>query len=579
MADHASAMYGFCGAFFSELRAAGVEKVVISPGARSAPLTITADRAGLDLFVQIDERSGGFFALGLAKATGGPVALVCTSGTAAANYLPAVIEAGRSSVPLLVLTADRPPELRGWGANQTIDQRDLYGRNVRWSAELPVASEGEPDAARRYAARAVAVATGRSPGPVHLNFPLRQPLRPEEGLAMEFPPPARPIHVESAERLDESVVSALVAAIEDNERGLILAGAMNPGAVDINAVLEVAAKAGWPILAEPTSQTRVASAESGAAVISTGSYLTRDSGFASRNSPEVILLLGTSPPHRWTQRWMANQVDCRVILIGNGPEWFDESLTFTDAFRVPPGELFLRVQSVLTTQDGREAWPRAWKEADEAATSAIRNSLIESDLFEGRVVTALAGVLPDDSSLYVGNSMSVRDVNLFWPRRDRPLDIYANRGASGIDGMVSSALGLAVGTGDPVILLVGDLSLLHDLSGLLAAVRFRVPLIIVVVNNDGGGIFSFLPVAEQQDAVRFRDLFHTPHGAVLGDVVAGTGAAHRLVKSSTELQTAVIDGLDGERPLVIEVQVDAAESVVIHRAVDAEVQTALSLLS
>jgi 2-succinyl-5-enolpyruvyl-6-hydroxy-3-cyclohexene-1-carboxylate synthase len=264
------------------------------------------------------------------------------------------------------------------------------------------------------------------------------------------------------------------------------------------------------------------------------------------------------------------------MLVGNDPEWFDESFSFTDAVRSPRGRLFAALRAEVPECEGRDAWQQAWLEADRAAAAAIGRGLIRSEMFEGRVVTALAGVLPDEASLYVGNSMSLRDVNLYWPPRDKPIDVYSNRGASGIDGLVSSALGVASGTAQPVVLLLGDLSLLHDLSGLLAAVRLQIPLVVVVVNNNGGGIFSFLPFAEMGDDIRFHELFHTPHGSDLGAVVAGIGAAHHLVGSSTELQQAVIGALGASGPTVIEVQVDAAESVILHREIDAAARRALT---
>lgn len=577
MADHAGATYAFCLAFFSELKAAGVDNAVVSPGFRSAPLTVSADRAGLRTWVHLDERSAGFFALGMAKASRLPVVLICTSGTAAANYLPAVVEANRSGTPLIVVTADRPPESRGWGSNQTIDQARIYGTNPRWFAEMPVASEVEPAGARRFAARAAAVASASPAGPVHLNFPLRQPLSPDAEPLFEPPTVERQITVSGAASLDETAVAALCRAIAEHERGVFLAGAVNPGALDVDAVLAVASRAGWPILAEPTSQLRVADPLTSAAVISNAAHLVQDERFATSHYPEAIVLLGGPPPTRSLRRWLGAARTGNVIVIGDDPEWGDQS--FTHAIRADAGRLLTASLDLLPVHGGRESWQRAWIEADEAASVAKSAALIEADMFEGRVVTALGGVLPEDVALYVGNSMAVRDVNLYWPRQSGRIDIYSNRGASGIDGMISSALGAAAATGRPVALFLGDLSFLHDLSGLLAAERLQIPLVVVVVNNDGGGIFSFLPIEELGDAVRFSDLFHTPHGTDLGSVVGGFGVAHRLVASSTALQEAVIGALDAPGPTVIEVQVDAVASVVQHRAVDAAVRGALSARS
>ena len=574
MADHARAMYEFCGAFYAQLRAAGVTDVVVSPGYRSGPLTVCADRAGMRLWVQLDERSAGFFGLGLARGSRRTVALISTSGTAAANYLPAVIEASRSSVPLVVTTADRSPELRGWGSNQTIDQGYLYGTNTRWFAELPVASEAAPEVAARLAARAAAIAAGPPPGPVHLNFPLRPPLRPDDGVPTSFRAEAT-IATHVTPEPAPAAVDALVAAIDDHERGIILAGALNPGSIEVEDVLDVAARAGWPILAEPTSQLRVDLPSESAAVISTADFLVQDAAFAATHRPEAVVLVGAAPPTRASRSWLAEGAS-RVFVLGDGPEWTDESFTFTDAIRFDAGAVFAAVKGRVEAHDERAAWAASWLASDAAAYGALRSALEDSPMFEGHIVTALAAALPEAVPLYVGNSMAVRDVNLYWPRHNRQIDIFSNRGASGIDGMVSSALGVAAASGSPVVLLLGDLSLLHDLSGVLAAVRLGLPLVTVVVDNDGGGIFSFLPIAEQGDEVRFREVFHTPHGADMSALLSGLGVAHAAVDTPEELLDEVGAGLARSGPTVIEVALDAAESVARHREVDAAVRRAVT---
>ncbi len=575
MSDHSTAMYEFCGAFFAELKAAGVTDVVLSPGHRSAPLAVSADRASLRIAVQLDERSGAFFALGMARALRGPVALICTSGTAAANYLPAVIEANRSGVPLIVATADRPAELRGWGSNQTIDQFQLYGSATRWFAEMPVASESTPAVARRFAARAVVAAGGPNPGPVHLNFPLRSPLRPDGGVPALFAAPDRPISAAITPVPPPEASSVILDAIAEYERGVIIAGTLNPGSVEVADILEVAGAAGWPIVAEPTSQLRVSAGSTRAAVVSNGDYLVQDPEFAAEHRPDAVLLVGAAPPVRALRSWPGDACS-RVIIVGDGPEWTNESFTFTDAVRFDPGAVFTAVRSSLAAFSGRVEWPETWRRADGAVSTALKKALVDAPMFEGRVVAALAEVIPDDASLFVGNSMAVRDVNTYWPARDVLIDIYSNRGASGIDGIVSSALGVAAASGRPVVALLGDVSLLHDLSGLVAASRSGLPLIVVVTNNDGGGIFSFLPIADLGDDVRFQDLFHAPHGADLGSIVSGLGIAHTVVDSSAELQRSVFVGLGASGPSVIEVRIDAAESVKTHRAVTTEVRRTLT---
>ena len=576
MADHTPAMYAFCGAFFAELRAAGLEDVVVSPGSRSTPLVVSADRAGLRLHVQLDERSAGFFALGLAKGSRRAVGLICTSGTAAANYLPAVVEAHHSGVPLLVLTADRPPELRGWGANQTIDQVRLYGTNVRWYAEMPVASEGEPAVARRFAARASALATGTPRGPVHLNWRLREPLEPDAGVPLVFEPPATPIRAVGTGASDAESLRTVVDVITAYERGVIVAGPMDPGTIAPEDVHEVARRSGWPVLAEPTSQLRT-EARDGAPIVSTTAHLLRVEEFTSRHRPDAVLRVGGSPTATVLCRWLQEVSPERTMLLNGGGAWSEASFTLTDMVRVEPGRAFSQLRDELPPLDGRASWPESWLRADAAAAAVVAAAVTDGPLLEPAVVRTLARALPAGASLYVSNSMPVRDLDLFWSGARDGIEIYANRGASGIDGLVSSALGVAASGRDPVVLLTGDLALLHDLGGLLAAARLGLPLTTVVVNNDGGGIFSLLPIAELGESVRFRELFHTPHGADLGTLVRGAGVEYGRATDRDGLDAALAAAMSDPAPWVIEVAVDAAAEAAAHRVLGEAVRASLIL--
>ncbi len=574
MTDHTEALYAFFDAFFVQLRAAGVHRAVISPGYRSAPLAVSADRAGLEITVQIDERSAGFFALGIAKARREAVALICTSGTAAANYFPAVIEANRSAVPLIVLTADRPPELRGWGSNQTIDQVRLYGSNPRWFAELPVASEVEPDVASHFAVRAVAEAMSSPAGPVHLNFPVRWPLTPSGSTSSVSL--ATTVRKPNSVLPSDDTVADLAAAMAHYRRGLIIAGALNPGSFDVRDVLTVAARSRWPVIAEPVSQLRVADRTTEATVISSGAHLAGVPGFTSAARPEVLVLIGAGFSSASLRRWVESCDAERVFIIGDGPEWNDDSFTATDFIRHDVRSVFGALVRMLPALTQASDWEDFWIEADLAASEAIRASLIRSEMFGGRVVTALAGALPDKIPLFVGNSMAVRDFDLFWPRQDELLSLYSNRGASGIDGVISTALGVAAGSARPVVAVLGDLSFLHDLGGLLAAARLELPLVTVVIDNGGGGIFSLLPIADLDGAVRFDELFRTPHLADIGAISAGLGLAYHRVENSTDLQSALLSAIGSSGPVVIEISVAPAASSLVHQNVALAVSEAVA---
>jgi 2-succinyl-5-enolpyruvyl-6-hydroxy-3-cyclohexene-1-carboxylate synthase len=575
MADHIPALYAFCGAFFAELKALGIEDVVISPGSRSTPLVVSADRADLELHVHLDERSAGFFALGLAKASRRPVGLICTSGTAAANYLPAIVEANHSGVPLLVLTADRPPEQRGWGANQTIDQTRLYGTNVRRFVEMPVASESDPAVAQRHAREARELASGSPRGPVHLNWPLRKPLEPDESVALHFTAPSPPRPVDEVMASDEGGLETIADVVAEYQRGVIVAGPMDPGTIDPADVLEVARRAGWPVLAESTSQLRSVPNEGGV-VVATAGHLLRVDGFAATHRPDAVLRVGGSPTATVMRRWLEEVSPQRSMLVTDGAAWSRAAFEATDIVRFPPGPAFGRLAEILSPAQGREVWQAAWRRADATVSDLIGASADVGPFGEPGVVRALARGLPGGSSLYVSNSMPVRDLDLFWPAGGKPVDIYSNRGASGIDGLVSSALGVAANGEGPVVLLTGDLAFLHDTGGLLSASRLGLPLVTVVVNNDGGGIFSLLPIADLGDSVRFRELFHTPHGVDIGALSRGAGIPHRNPATQEEFDAVLAESLAAPGPSVIEVEVDAAAEVARHRALGDKVRSALS---
>ncbi|MCS5635505.1 MAG: 2-succinyl-5-enolpyruvyl-6-hydroxy-3-cyclohexene-1-carboxylic-acid synthase [Myxococcota bacterium] len=519
----------FAGAFFQELARSGVRDVCISPGSRSTPLAVAAHlEPGLRCRPILDERSAAFFALGLARQSGAPVALVCTSGTAAANYLPAVVEAHLARIPLLLLTADRPPELRDWGAGQTIDQLGLYGSYVRRFVELPVPTGGERALryARSLACRAVADARGVPAGPVHLNWPLREPLEPgdllaEPGPAAGEPARGRPsapwstvVAPQPAPGRDE--IEALLEISRTFERGLLVCGPLDPDPRCSSAIVELARLTGWPILADPLSQLRRGPHAAGAPLLCHGDLLLRDPAIAARWAPDVVVRIGDSPVSKALRLALEARPPRHLVLVDPDRVWHDPSHLASRVVVVDPASLC-------------EAWALGWKEAgwapresdylrdcvaaDRRAAEALHAALADRpDLGEAAAVRELVDALGPEASLYVSNSMPIRLLDAFLPAAQGPVALLGHRGASGIDGLVSAAAGAAAADRGPVVLLTGDLALLHDVGGLRLAADLPRGLTIVVLDNDGGGIFSFLPVAEHGEAVDFERLFRTPHG-------------------------------------------------------------------
>ncbi|MBN1528205.1 MAG: 2-succinyl-5-enolpyruvyl-6-hydroxy-3-cyclohexene-1-carboxylic-acid synthase [Thermoleophilaceae bacterium] len=542
-------------AFVDELARCGVRHAVTSPGSRNAPLALVlAEQPGIEAVSVIDERSAGFVAVGIARATGAPVAVTCTSGTAAANLHPAVAEAREASVPLLVLTADRPPELRDVGAGQSIDQLGLYGSAAKWFHEVGGHEPGRATAVhhRGLACRAVATAAGGRPGPVHLNFPLREPLapRPEDLDAADWEgrPDGSP-WVAVEREPGAGGAAALREWIGGAERGVIVCGEA-PGEMAAPAAA-LAAALGWPLLADPASGVR-SGPHDRSHVVAHYDVLLRVEAFAAGHRPERVLRVGEPPVSQSLRAWLAGTdqavIDPRVT-------WHDPT---REARLVAAGDPATLLAELAGEGGGGDpAWVESWRAAD----AAVPRALAESPAgFEGAIPAALAPALPDDALLWVAHSMPVRDVEAFLPSTPRPLRVLAARGANGIDGVVSAATGAALGAGRPAHLLTGDVALLHDAGGLISARRAGAELTIVCVNNGGGGIFDFLPVAAAADASAYERHVATPHGVDLAELAALGGLAHRVAATPEEVAGAVAT------PALVEVRTDRAENVRLHAA-------------
>jgi 2-succinyl-5-enolpyruvyl-6-hydroxy-3-cyclohexene-1-carboxylate synthase len=537
----------------------GMEHACVSPGSRSTPIALALARhPSVTLHVHLDERASGFFALGIAKATGRPVAVACTSGTAAAELLPAVVEASMSRSTLVVLTADRPPELRGVGANQTIDQVGLFGSHVRASVDAPVPGEG-PDAEgwHELMAEVTQASMGWPPGPIHLNLPFREPLvGADVDLVASHPSGAGPTL--SADPSPEEFAE-LERELASSEKGLIVAGSAREAAPTLP---DLAGALGWPMLAEPTSILRVPG------TLAAGQFLLGDEHFADAHVPDVIMQFGAAPTSRAGLE-LIRRVE-RLVIVDQDHVVADPHRKAAMTVRAEAAAFVPQLQDSLPPR-AASRWFRTWKEADDVARSAV-DRLIDGwdEPFEGRIARDVARSVPDGSVLVVGSSMPVRDLDSYMEPR-RQLGVIANRGASGIDGFVSTALGVSA-TAVPTTALCGDLTILHDVGSLVWSSTRGYDCVFVVANNDGGAIFSFLP---QRGLPEFERLFATPHGLDLGAVCRAAGAEHALVERADELIPAIDRARDAGGVHVVEVPTDRERNVELHGAVREEVAAAL----
>jgi 2-succinyl-5-enolpyruvyl-6-hydroxy-3-cyclohexene-1-carboxylate synthase len=566
-------------ALVEELARCGVRHAALAPGSRSTPLALALWRQpAIEVAVIVDERSAGYFAVGAAQSTGRPAVVLCTSGTAAANLHPAVCEADEAGVPLIVLTGDRPPELRGIGAGQTIDQLKLYGAAVRWFCEL--GNHDADDAGllhfRSVACRAYAAARGEPrPGPVHLNFPWRDPLGPEPhpeditatlALALEgrgerpltavasgTPPPDRALLDEIAERLSHC------------PRGLIIAGRqLDPGLA--KPVAALAEKAGYPTLAEPTSQLRLGDHDRSLVV---WPYDAIARLRPLELEPELVIRFGDMPTSKALRQWLASLPGLRQVVVDPGFGWNEPSTRAETIVRADARPLAEGLADRL--EGGHPEWGEAWMQAAERAAAAIDGELSGlADPTEPGTHAALARLYADGDLVYTASSMPIRDQEAFVPSSGDQVTFLCNRGANGIDGLISSGIGAAAASGRPAWIVTGDLGLFHDMNGVAAVREVGSQVRIVVLNNDGGGIFEFLPQAAQIERHEFEALLGTPQGLDPARVAALYDLPHARVERLDQLADAARDGT-----VLIEMPVNRRASVELHQRIAKSVADAL----
>lgn len=604
-----------------ELARCGVRRAVIAPGSRSTPLTLAAAaHPDIEDLSVIDERAAAFLALGLAQATGIPAAVICTSGTAAGNFLPAVMEADRWGVPLLVLTADRPPSLRDAGDSQAADQTRLYGPHVRWFHDpgVPDTSEAALAAARSAACEAWARALGRAgggrSGPVHLNLPFDKPLepdaRPEPGEPGALPagfdvtgsraaqgrPDGSPWRRTTAGRvtLDPTDLDDLAARLAGARRPLVLVGALpavhrgQPGRRLAGALRRLAPVWPAPVWAETASQLRL-DPERAPTVVGTVDALVTSEPLRRELAPDLVVRLGEAPLGWPLRRWARQLADRGVLQIALSDDGLRRDPEHAVALQVTADpatvlEALAERWGEIGSPSVDPTWPERHAQADGAARRALEAAFEGSEeLTEGVLLEELAAGSPDGAGLHVSASLPLRDVETFLPGPEPGWELTFNRGLNGIDGVVSTAAGVSWGRRVPhlepparQVLLIGDVAFAHDLSGLAAAARLSVPLVIVLVDNGGGAIFDELPLAKGEDGggEAFRRHFTTAPGMDIEALCRGVGAVYSAPTDRTELREALAEALAAGGPVVVHVRVDAEESRRQRRKILARMATA-----
>lgn len=588
--------HAFIGAFVDELARAGVRDVCVAPGSRSTPIALMlADHKAIRLWMHLDERSAAYFALGIARAHGAPVALLCTSGTAAANFFPAVVEAWNAGVPLLVFTADRPPELRDVGAAQTIDQNRLYGAHAKWFVEvaIPDASPTMVRYARALAHRATAVATAVPAGPVHLNFPFREPLVPVPGDQPSALPTADALALtgrageapwvmvsRSEPALDEASARSIADLLRGAKRPMLVCGPQMNGAL-AEPLTALAKVLGAPLLADPLSQIRWGPHDR-TAVIDRYDATLRQLSVDETLVPDVVLRVGGTPTSKALLEYLGRHADATHVVVDAG-RWPDPSHLASHMLRADAAASCTRLRDTVGGARGEadRLWLKRWRTIDQCTAKALDAFCASVDeAFEGRAVAEVADLMPEGGTLFVSSSMPVRDLDTFGRGRDARVRVLANRGANGIDGVVSTALGVAaaerVREGGPVVLVIGDIALYHDMNGLLAAKRHELDATVVLLNNDGGGIFSFLPQARHP--AHFELLFGTPHGLDFAHAAAMYDAEYCHASSWDTFRSAVTQGIRGHGLHLVEMRTERTRNVELHRLAREAVAKALAEL-
>ncbi len=566
--------------FVSQLAALGVKYACISPGSRSTPLTYSlAINKKIKCFVNIDERSSAFFALGLAKASNIPVVIVTTSGTATAELYPAIIEAYQQRTSLIICTADRPPELIGTGANQTINQYNLYRNHIRWFRDvgLPSAKEHSLRYLQRVAFKSYKISSSDK-GPVHINFPLKKPLEPfsfddEADEKLFSLKPLRELKKDFSKIKIEKdrKVNRVAELMMHFEKGLIVAGPMEYNAEAAKNIKDLASVIKYPILADGVSHLRFKVSKSEKNLITNYHSFLSSNKFCKKYKPDFILHFGGTPTSANLINYLA---DCNAerFQVNEYGDLNDPSRKTKMILNYPASPFTEAINDLLSKEKferKQSKWIEAFTKADIISENVKSNLFkLNKKLNEPQTIRELVKTLSSKTNLFVGNSLPIRDFDCFSGTSSKSFNIYFNRGASGIDGIVSTALGVA-SIKKPTILLIGDLSFLHDLNSLLIAKKNKIPLMIVVINNNGGGIFQTLPISKKKKLL--KEYFVSPQNLKLNDIVKAFGVKYKLIKNKNQLKMAV-NNLELNSPIVLEIKTNANESAKMRKKIFSDVK-------
>ncbi len=571
--------------FVNELVSSGVKYVCISPGSRNTPLTLAfANNKKIKSFLHIDERSGGFFALGLAKASDTPVALVCTSGTATAEFYPAIIEAYQQRIPLIVCTADRPPELLDVGANQTINQNNMYKNHIRWffDAGLPEPMTKRIKHIKALAKRAVYESTTRSRGPVHINFPFRKPFEPESytdevdnkliELAKSNSIDSKKLFKEEEKNITtEKWFSEVNNHLMKKKKGIIIAGPENYNSRFHENCKLLSEKLGYPIFADGASQLRFGKSTK-TNIISNYDAILRSNKFAKKYKPEIILQFGRTVTSKALETFLENTNAVRFMINEYG-DWFDPSNRATASLACKPYifcETMLQKLESNSIPKQKNNWLEIFIEADKIASKTKKNIIEKSNFAnEPRTIIELLNALPEKSKIMISNSMPIRDFDYFATKTDKSFTIFNNRGASGIDGITSTALGITAENNYPTVLLTGDLAFYHDLNGMLAAKKYSLPLTVILINNNGGGIFEVLPISDYGKV--FKEYFIAQHNLDFKPLVEAYCGKYFLINSWNDFKNKIQESIQEKNFTVLEIKTDAQKSLHLRRKFWSEV--------
>ncbi|WP_445489316.1 2-succinyl-5-enolpyruvyl-6-hydroxy-3-cyclohexene-1-carboxylic-acid synthase [Niallia sp. 03133] len=564
--NHQQHLTAYIHAFVNELVHNGIENVVISPGSRSTPIAmVMAEHKHLNIHVHVDERAAAFFALGTAKASKKPTVLVCTSGTAAANYFPAIIEAAISRIPLLVLTADRPHELRDVGAPQAINQIELYGKQVKWFMEMSP-PEGTKEMIRyvkTVSARAVSTSLQDPKGPVHLNLPFREPLIPDLENLQSYDSEKKDtkyIHMQNGElSLSDEYFQDLAARLSNYSNGIIICGEMDKEYFS-DSILQLAEILKFPILADPLSQLRTVDNRQEYIIDTYDTFLRNDTAKKALK-PEIVIRFGSMPISKALTLFLKEQYEIEQFVIDGGAGFRDPNQLTTEMIYCDEVIFCQKVASYLKYCSVNHEL-QTWQTINKMTKEALQQIKEIEQMSEGKLFSLLGELLPEDSVLFVGNSMPIRDLDTFFHTQDKKITVYANRGANGIDGTVSTALGVGA-IKQPLFLVLGDLTFFHDANGLIAAKQFDIPLTIILINNNGGGIFSFLP--QSQHEKHFELLFGTPLDLDFKHLITLYKGKYQLIENWIQFDNMMQMQTESSKLRVFELRTNRNENVEEHR--------------